>query len=211
MKRKANSQNLFPSIPVPLYKLKAAQKVLKTVEKFRAYLTCLRVEFKDDSALLIATNGYILLAQSVKLKENVGSGSFVIPRQIIEILPKLTKHNRNEPYLLTPTAVKGHPLSFGWENADFNFPNWRDVIPSDDYEKSLAKYDPKYVQLLNDIGTVLHARSCEIHPNGEPKPALVTFEQVAEAFGVIMPMKLGKLPTKKPFEIWEQETEEEFA
>ncbi|KZK99174.1 hypothetical protein [Pseudovibrio sp. Ad26] len=212
MKHEANSQALLSPVAVPLYKLKAALELIKTVDKLRPYINCLRVEVKDEDALLIATNGHALLAQSEALGTNGGRGSFEIPGQILDLLPKLTEGSRNELFHLSPTTVRGPVLNFGWEpTKGHEYPNWRRVIPSDDYENSVAKFDPKYALLFNKISKILQARSCHIHPNCEPNPALVTFDRAPEAFGVIMPMKMGDFPTKKPFPIWEHEAEEVVA
>ncbi|MGH0004562.1 hypothetical protein ACQU0X_31230 [Pseudovibrio ascidiaceicola] len=199
------------SIPVPLYMIKAAHELLKTNEEHRYYINCLQVEVKDDAVLLIATNGSIMLVQSIDLDAEIGRGSFTIPRKVLDQLPKATKSNRDELYELSESSAQGPDLSFGWKPEKIDYPNWRRVLPSDGYEKAFAKYDPKYILLFSKIAKTLHAPSCQILPNSEPHPALVTFDGVEQAFGVVMPIKMTEHSTKKPFEIWEQEFQEEAA
>ncbi len=128
-----------------------------------------------------------------------------------EINTKVTKSNRDELYQLSASSVRGPVLSFVWKQPEGTYPDWRRTLPADDYEVSLARYDPRYELLFNKISKVLQAQNYQIHPNGETQPALVTFAKPTQAFGVIMPMLPANHPTKKPFEIWTHDTQEEDA
>ncbi len=199
------------SVPVPLYMLRAAHELLKLNETLRFHINCLQVEVKGDAALLIATNGHVLLVQSISLEGDYGNGSFAVPREVLGLFPKVTKSNRDEIYHLSASTVLGPVLSFGWEQSEGDYPDWRWTLPADDYETSLGRYDPRYELLFNKISKILQAQNYQIHPNGERQPALVTFTKPTQAFGVIMPVKPANHPTQKPFEIWEHATQEEAA
>jgi DNA polymerase-3 subunit beta len=180
--------------------LKAAN-LAASKEQVRYYLQGVAVQADARGSYLVATDGHRLLAfrQSAAAHEN-DAISIIIPSDIIAGV-KLNKHI--ETAELSQDSDKAWRLDYCGTSIIFapidgTFPEWRRIVPETTNGKP-AQFNPAYVGDMAKVMKALGASICGIAYNGEG-PALITFGDGVDGFGVLMPMRVkADIPTGKPF------------
>lgn len=177
--------------------LKAAA-IATSKEETRYYLKGVAIQSDEKGAYIVATDGHRLIAfrQSEEGGESV---SIIIPNDIVAGI-KLNK-NIETAELTRESATHwrinycGTSISFA--PIDGTFPDWRRIIPSETDGRP-AQFNPTYIGDFAKVKKALGVNTFAIAYNGDG-PALVTFGDGVDGFGVIMPMRINTtIPTRKP-------------
>jgi DNA polymerase-3 subunit beta len=170
---------------------------LAAKQDIRFYLCGVFVEFNQTTTRLVATCGHKLGVLNHSSEDNQGAGSLIIPREVIENLPKATRSFDPE---LTITKFDGNAT--GWtivipggtqivfQQIDGNFPDYRRVC---NFKTSgeAANFNYEYmVQFLKVQHALGGSKTCTVnlYQNGT-SGALVTLAGVDNFAGVIMPIR----------------------
>ena len=167
---------------------------LAAKQDIRFYLCGVFVEFNQTTTRLVATCGHKLGVLNHPSEDNQGAGSLIIPRDVIENLPKAGKF---DPELTISSEDKegfwkisaaGTQTIFG--QIDGRFPDYRRVC---DFKTSgeAANFNYEYmVQFLKVQHALSGSKTCTVnlYQNGT-SGALVTLAGVDNFAGVIMPIR----------------------
>jgi len=167
---------------------------LAAKQDIRYYLNGVFVEFNQQTTRLVATCGHKLGVFNHRSENNQGSGSLIIPRDVIENLPKAGKTDAILIFTKEEKAGYWKLDNYGkqtiFSQIDGRFPDYRRVC---DFKTSgeAANFNYEYlVQFLK----VQHALggskglTLNLYQNGNSS-ALVTLAGVDNFAGVIMPIR----------------------
>lgn len=169
---------------------------LAAKQDIRFYLCGVFVEFNQQTTRLVATCGHKLGVLNHSSDDNQGAGSLIIPREVIENLPKTGKF---DPELIISkfdgnatgwTIVIPGGTQIVFQQIDGNFPDYRRVC---NFKTSgeAASFNYEYmVQFLKVQHALGGSKTCTVnlYQNGT-SGALVTLAGVDNFAGVIMPMR----------------------
>jgi DNA polymerase III subunit beta len=172
----------------------------------RVCLIGVQVEIQDSALYLVATDGHVLGA----LRSGACSmhdRSVIVPRELLEALPKVTKSNAES---LVTLGVDGEVLMLtcgaqtlqGTALTGYRFPDWRRVVP-DRSSGEPAQFDVNLLARFAKARKILNPdleRGAEGHivigHNGQEAGALVDVGY--EGFvGVVMPLRAPDLDPLK--------------
>lgn len=170
---------------------------LAAKQDIRYYLCGVFVEFNQQTTRLVATCGHKLGVLNHSSEDNQGAGSLIIPRDVIENLPKATRSFDPE---LTITKFDGNAT--GWtivisggtqivfQQIDGRFPEYRRVC---DFKTSgeAANFNYEYLVQFLKVQHALGGNkglTINLYQNGNSS-ALVTLAGVDNFAGVIMPIR----------------------
>jgi len=171
---------------------------LAAKQDIRFYLCGVFVEFNQTTTRLIATCGHKLGVLNHSSEDNQGAGSLIIPREVIENLPKATRSFDPE---LTITKFDGNAT--GWtivipggtqivfQQIDGNFPDYRRVCnfkTSGEAANFNYEYMVQFLKVQKMLSTNTAYSTVNLYQNGT-SGALVTLSGVDNFAGVIMPMR----------------------
>lgn len=169
--------------------LKAAA-IVASKEETRYYLKGVAVQAGDKGAFIVATDGHRAMAfrQSSEAQAPV---DIIIPADIIAgIKPnkyderaELTQESENRWRIdYCGTSIVFSPI-------DGTFPEWRRVVPKE-ISGETAQFNPAYVGDFAKVAKALAAEGdcVKIAHNGG-RPALVTFGDAIDGFGLLMPTR----------------------
>ncbi len=170
--------------------LKAAALVASK-EQVRYYLNGVAVQAGPRGLYLVATDGHRALAFR-QSGDDLPEVNIIIPADIIAGIkpPKgvdivyLTKESESRWRI----DYCGASISFA--PIDGTFPDWRRIVPKET-SGELAQFDPAYIGDFAKVAKALGANAkagVKISHNG-PGPALVTFGDDIDGFGLLMPTR----------------------
>jgi DNA polymerase-3 subunit beta len=172
--------------------LKAAA-IVASKEETRYYLKGVAVQAGDKGAFIVATDGHRAMAfrQSAEAQAPV---NIIIPADIIAgIKPskyveiaELTQESENRWRIdYCGTSIVFSPI-------DGSFPDWRRVVPKE-ISGETAQFNPAYVGDFAKVAKALAAKGhcVKIAQNGQG-PALVTFGDDIDGFGLLMPTRANQ-------------------
>jgi DNA polymerase III sliding clamp (beta) subunit (PCNA family) len=175
--------------------LKAAV-IVASKEETRYYLKGVAVQAGDKGAFIVATDGHRALAfrQSAEAQAPV---DIIIPADIIAgIKPgkyderaELTQESANRWRIdYCGTSIVFSPI-------DGTFPEWRRIVPKE-ISGETAQFNPSYVGDFAKVAKALAAKGdcVKIAQNGQG-PALVTFGDEIDGFGLLMPTRANQAST----------------
>ena len=179
--------------------LKAAALAVSKKET-RYYLKGVAVQADAKGSYLIATDGHRLLA-FCQSRECYGGEpvNIIIPADILAGI-KLNKHV--EIAELTQESesrwrIEYCGTSIVFAPIDGTFPDWRRIAPKET-SGELAQFDPAYIGDFAKVTKALGLGPTAFAYNGDG-PALVTFGDGIDGFGVLMPMRIKReIPTRPP-------------
>ena len=170
--------------------LKAAA-LAASKEQTRYYLNGVAVQAGPRGSFLVATDGHRLLAfrQSA---DDTPPVDIIIPADVIAGI-KLNKHVDDATLTResdTHWRIEYCGTAISFAPIDGTFPDWRRVVPKETTGE-LAQFDPAYVgdfaKVAKALGTNAKAGVKISHNGGGP--ALVTFGDDIDGFGVLMPTR----------------------
>ena len=192
-------------IPTDLLKAAAMFAAKKDV---RNYLESVCVEWRGESAKLIATDGHRLFVGSFPIEPNGdGDGACIIPSDTVKRALTGYKHDTIEfqpPQ--AETAVIGGVV---FEPIRAEYPDWRRVVPAEASGEA-GQFNAAYIgdigkaaRLLLKHGKTMPAESLvHIHHNGV-FGALVTFGARTDCIAVLMPKMRGEMDAHEALNIAE--------
>lgn len=168
--------------------LKAAA-IASSKESTRYYLNGVAVQSSDDGSFLIATDGHRLIAFRQSQESSGESVNIIIPNDIVAGI-KLNKHV--ETAELTRESATHWRLDYTGTSIIFApidgiFPDWKRIVPKEATGET-AQYNPAYIGDFAKVSKILSNRATAFAYNGNG-PALVTFGEDIDGFGLLMPMR----------------------
>jgi DNA polymerase-3 subunit beta len=172
-----------------------AMLVLAAKKDIRYYLNGLYIEYAPAFTRVVGCDGHKLGVYQAAA-ENTGSGSIIIPRDVIENLPK-----GNKEFLLGFTKLEGSQWQIITGAASINFapcegtyPDFRRVAQGVKTSGEAGGFNLEYLNQFEKCGNLLAGskskagnRVC-IHHNGT-SGAMIVFNGVENFAGVIMPLR----------------------
>lgn len=180
-------------------KLLKAAAIATSTDKTRFYLSGVAVQAGDTGVYIVATDGHRALAfrQSSEAHAPV---DIIIPTDIIAGI-KASKYVEiaeltRESDTRWRIEYCGAAISFA--PIDGTFPDWRRIVPNE-VSGELAQFDPAYIGDFAKVAKALKksAGCVTIHHNGTG-PALVSFDDDIDGFGLLMPRRTNDLPNHPP-------------
>lgn len=169
---------------------------LAAKQDIRYYLNGVFVEFNQQTTRLVATCGHKMGLLNHPSEDNQGAGSLIIPREVIENLPKTGKFDPE----LTITKFDGNAT--GWtivipggtqivfQQIEGNFPDYRRVCnfkTSGEAASFNYEYMVQFLKVQHALGGS-KTNTVNLYQNGT-SGALVTLAGVDNFAGVIMPIR----------------------
>jgi DNA polymerase III subunit beta len=174
-----------------------AMLLLAGKKDIRYYLNGLNIEWNSEITRVIACDGHKLGIYQAAAPDNRGNGSIIIPRDVIENLPKkagiLTFTQVNE----THWVIDGGNGAFKFAPCDAKYPDFRRVVhPIQTAGTSgvAAGFNLEYFNQFEKCGNLLAGTKLRVgnrlrlHHNGDGA-ALVLLNCVEGFAGVVMPMR----------------------
>jgi len=201
---------------IPTDLLKAAH-LFAAKKDARFYLESIYIEWRDDTAKIIATDGHRMFVASCEIEPN-GEGSCIIPFDTVK--RALTGHKQDTIYFDPPAleiaAIGGvtfEPIrAETWDCASSIcslYPDWRRVVPVEASGEA-AQFNAAYIGELGKAARLLlkHSKTMpaesliHIHHNGV-HGALVTFGARADCLAVLMPKMRDEMVASEALNIAE--------
>lgn len=201
-------------IALPVRPLYALAKYAAGDEETRYYLKSVHVE----SGVMVATDGIRLLAagHSWKLDNPV-----TLERTpLLKLRPrKLNMRNENDTAVIaldvdahryTIETVAGEPIEpLSGEIIQYDYPDWRRIIPSPDFTPKPAAFNGRYAGDMQSAADIVCGGKATIIPNGGA-PAYVRFNE-ERLFGVIAPYRADLTPQRPTWLDWRPSDSAEAA
>ena len=166
--------------------------ILSAKKDIRYYLQGVKLEFNSKFTRCIATNGHIL-AINQENQENEGSGSVLVPREIIDNI-KVSKKELNHIALFTQISENKWSIKYMGNEVIFSpidgkFPDYSMVVKQLKTSGEPAFYNFDYLIDFSKVVNTIGAKSLNLHYNGD-SGGLITCSN-PDFIGVIMPTRQG--------------------
>ena len=191
-------------VNINLRALKACALVAST-ETSRYYLQGVSLEMAPTHNIMVATNGYVLIAAKRASAGNTvqaapeGTPPVIIPSTMIAQI-KLTRRCGDTGEL----TIEKDRLTLEYDAGtlvgkaiDGTFPDWRRVVPTSVSGK-VGHYNPAYLALLGKAYALLTDSDCKVLPIGHNGDACALVGLGEDAIGAIMPCGSRLPPTEFP-------------
>jgi len=175
--------------------------IVAPAKDIRKYLHGINFSYFKGDLIMVATDGARLLAVNNGPCEDEFE-NFTVPRELLENALK------NYNYDVLQINVEGEVISIHTQNGTFSmskvdgkFPDWRRVIPSDNYEETASDFNTSLIVDFDKVNRLLGGAKgtyCGVQQNGNDC-ALVAFRD-ENVIGVIMPLCKTVKDIKKP--VW---------
>ena len=160
----------------------------------RYYLCGIFVEYNATTTRLVVTDGHKLGILNHHSEDNQGAGSLIIPREVIENLPKAGKI---DPLLIITKEEKqgywkitGMGIQTIFAQIEGTYPDYRRVCQFTT-DGTVANYNYEYLTQFLKVQHLLggsKTATLNLYQNGNSS-ALVHLAGVANFVGVVMPMR----------------------
>jgi len=169
---------------------------LAAKQDIRFYLCGVFVEFNQTTTRLVATCGHKLGVLNHSSDDNQGAGSLIIPREVIENLPKTGKFDPELTITKCPinhaswTIVIPGGTQIVFQQIDGKFPDYRRVCnfkTSGEAASFNYEYMVQFLKVQHALGGS-KTNTVNLYQNGT-SGALVTLAGVDNFAGVIMPIR----------------------
>lgn len=172
----------------------------------RYYLNGVYVESTPDCARVVSTNGHVLYAHDNKAGSDGGNtftGSFIIPRDVLEVACKgtskwdgatITVLDYGHSDIVIYKIKTGACLNdIEFKPLEGVFPDYCRVVPETRGKNDAltpAQFNPEYLTLWGKVSKVLGSKSGQYYlfPSGNAT-ATVEFDGHTECVGVMMPVR----------------------
>ena len=173
-----------------------AVAVAASVEQTRYYLNGVNVQVADGQAVMIATNGHMMLG--ARHATDGDACACIIPLALIKSVKLDKKAGDMAEFTFDgkDIAIRYAGSIYGSGAIDGTFPNWRAVVPREPASGDAAQFNPEYIAAFAGAARVAGGKNITIAHNGN-NPALVTWHD-DNTFGVLMPIRSDDIPTLAP-------------
>ena len=166
----------------------------------RYYLNGLSIEWNNELTRVIGCDGCALGVHSQVIEGNEGEGSIIIPRDVIERLPKRPKHDAIVSITCTGVgdskkwAIVAGGVVINFTPCDNAYPDWRRITHGLKTSGEAAGFNLDYLLAFEKAGVIMGGGKLRVgsrvrvHHNGRDG-ALVTLDGAPDFAGVVMPLK----------------------
>jgi len=166
----------------------------------RYYLNGVFLEWDHEKTRAVGCDGCALGVVSQFIEGNEGAGSIIIPRDVIERLPKRPKNDAIVSITCTGVedskrwAIVAGGVSINFTPYDDKYPDWRRVTHGIKTSGEAAGFNLDYLNAIEKAGVIMGGGKCRIgnrlriHHNGA-QGAIVTLDGIDGFAGVVMPLK----------------------
>lgn len=166
----------------------------------RYYLNGVYLEWNTNLTRAVGCDGHKLAVMNETRDDNQGAGAIIIPRDVIERLPK--RSNTNYVASITCTGVEDNKrwaIVAGGVVINFTpcadkYPDWRRVSQGIKTSGEAAGFNLDYLVAFEKAGAILGGGKCRvgnrtrIHHNGRDG-AIITLDGIDGFAGVVMPLR----------------------
>jgi hypothetical protein len=166
----------------------------------RHYLNGVYLEWNSTLTRAVGCDGHRLAVKQHFVEDNAGAGSIIIPRDVIERLPKRPKNDALVQITCTGVedskrwAIVAGGVSINFTPCEDRYPDWRRVTHGIKTNGEAAGFNLDYLMSFEKAGVILGGGKCRIgsrvrvHHNGS-QGAIVTLDGIDGFAGVVMPLK----------------------
>jgi len=201
-----------------------AMLLIAAKNDIRYYLNGVYLEWDHERTRAVGCDGHKLAVHYQFFQDNQGAGSIIIPRDVIERLPKRPKNDAIVSITCTGLedskrwAIVAGGVTINFTPYDDKYPDWRRVTHGIKTSGEAAGFNLDYLMSFEKAGTILGGGKLRVgsrvrvHHNGRDG-AIVTLDGIEGFAGVVMPLKdqVGSAGALFPADIGRVITETEKA
>ena len=174
-----------------------AMLLIAAKNDIRYYLNGVYIEWDYERTRAVGCDGHKLAVHYQFIEGNAGAGSIIIPRDVIERLPKQSSVAYEIQIIQNEAgawAIHAAGVSVSFTPCDATYPDWRRVSHGIKTSGEAAGFDIDYLVAFEKAGAILGGGKCRIgnrlriHHNGA-QGAIVTLDGIDGFAGVVMPLK----------------------
>jgi DNA polymerase-3 subunit beta len=166
----------------------------------RYYLNGVSLEWNHEKTRAIGCDGCALGVVSQFIEGNEGEGSIILPRDVIERLPKRPKNDAIVSITCTGVgdskkwAIVTGGVVINFTPCDAQYPDWRRITHGLKTSGEAAGFNVDYLVAFEKAGVIMGGGKLRVgsrlrlHHNGRDG-ALVTLDGLPDFAGVVMPLK----------------------
>jgi DNA polymerase-3 subunit beta len=170
-------------------------------QDIRYYLNGVYIEWNNVLTRAVGCDGHRLAVKQQFVGDNAGAGSIIIPRDVIERLPKRPKNDAIVSITCTGVedskrwAIVAGGVVVNFTPYDDKYPDWRRVTHGIKTSGEAAGFNLDYLMSFEKAGVILGGGKLRaggsrvrVHHNGRDG-AIVTLDGIDGFAGVVMPLK----------------------
>lgn len=177
-----------------------AMLLLAGKKDIRYYLNGVNIEWDSMLTRVIGCDGCALGVVSQFIEGNEGEGSIILPRDVIERLPKRPKNDAIVSVTCTGVgdskkwAIVAGGVVINFTPCDAQYPDWRRITQGMKTSGEAAGFNLDYLMAYEKAGAIMGdgklrvGSRVRVHHNGA-QSALVTLDGIVGFAGVLMPLK----------------------
>lgn len=167
----------------------------------RYYLNGVYLEWNNVLTRAVGCDGHKLAVMNEWHDDNQGAGSIIIPRDVIERLPKRPKNDTHVSITCTGVedskrwAIVAGGVVINFTPCDNAYPDWRRITHGLKTSGEAAGFNLDYLMAYEKAGVILGGGKLRaggsrvrVHHNGA-QGAIVTLDGIDGFAGVVMPLK----------------------
>ena len=178
-----------------------AMLLIAAKNDIRYYLNGVYIEWNNVLTRAVGCDGHRLAVKQHAVEDNQGAGSVIIPRDVIERLPKRPKNDAIVSITCTGVedskrwAIVTGGVSINFTPYDDKYPDWRRVTHGIKTSGEAAGFNLDYLMSFEKAGVILGGGKLRaggsrvrVHHNGRDG-AIVTLDGINGFAGVVMPLR----------------------
>jgi DNA polymerase-3 subunit beta len=167
----------------------------------RYYLNGVYLEWNNVLTRAVGCDGHRLAVKQQFVEDNQSAGSIIIPRDVIERLPKRPKNDAIVSITCTGVednkrwAIVAGGVSINFTPCEDRYPDWRRVTHGIKTSGEAAGFNLDYLMSFEKAGVILGGGKLRaggsrvrVHHNGS-QGAIVTLDGIDGFAGVVMPLR----------------------
>jgi len=178
-----------------------AMLLIAAKNDIRYYLNGVYIEWNGAMTRAVGCDGHRLAVKQHAVENNQCAGSIIIPRDVIERLPKRPKNDALVQITCTGVedskkwAIVAGGVTINFTPYDDKYPDWRRVTHGIKTSGEAAGFNLDYLMSFEKAGVILGGGKLRaggsrvrVHHNGRDG-AIVTLDGIEGFAGVVMPLK----------------------
>ena len=178
-----------------------AMLLIAAKNDIRYYLNGVYIEWNNVLTRAVGCDGHRLAVKQHFVEDNAGAGSIIIPRDVIERLPKRPKNDAIVSITCTGVedskkwAIVAGGVTINFTPCEDRYPDWRRVTHGIKTSGEPAGFNLDYLMSFEKAGVIMGGGKLRaggsrvrVHHNGS-QGAIVTLDGIDGFAGVVMPLK----------------------
>lgn len=178
-----------------------AMLLIAAKNDIRYYLNGVYLEWNNVLTRAVGCDGHRLAVKQHFVEDNQGAGSIIIPRDVIERLPKRPKNDAIVSITCTGVedskkwAIVAGGVTINFTPCEDRYPDWRRVTHGIKTSGEAAGFNLDYLMSFEKAATILGGGKLRfggsrvrVHHNGRDG-AIITLDGIDGFAGVVMPLK----------------------